>query len=132
VNRMSCGAKTTRSRFSVIPGAAAARRRLHPGPSLLLGAAAPGTRRKASAVARSGLVTMRRRRISSAVRPRNQEHATSVLVTAFLGDALRSRVRRFESCWGRPVMSQDIEDTANLRQGCGVFFGQPDGRPVGW
>ena len=30
------------------------------------------------------------------------------------------------------VMSQDIEDTANLRKGRGVFFGQPDGRPVGW
>ena len=30
------------------------------------------------------------------------------------------------------VMSQDIEDTVNPRQGRGVFFGQPDGRPVGW
>jgi hypothetical protein len=30
------------------------------------------------------------------------------------------------------VMSQDIEDTANPRKGRGVFFGQPDGRPVGW
>jgi hypothetical protein len=27
--------------------------------------------------------------------------------------ALRSRVRRFESCWGRIVISQDIEDTPN-------------------
>jgi len=31
-----------------------------------------------------------------------------------------------------PVMSQDIEDTANPRQGRGVFFGQPDGFPVAW
>ena len=30
------------------------------------------------------------------------------------------------------VMSQDIEDTVNPRKGRGVFFGQPDGLPVGW
>jgi len=29
-------------------------------------------------------------------------------------------------------MSQDIEDTANPCKGRGVFFGQPDGLPVGW
>ena len=33
---------------------------------------------------------------------------------------------------GLAVMSQDIEDTAILRKGRGVRFGQPDGLPVGW
>jgi hypothetical protein len=40
-------------------------------------------------------------RVSPADRPRIREEAKSVLVRAILGNALRSRVRRFESCWGR-------------------------------
>ena len=43
--------------------------------------------------------------------------------------------RRFESCRGRPVMSQDIPDSPNLRQGsgcCRFRGGGPGGRPVAW
>jgi hypothetical protein len=42
-----------------------------------------------------------RHQAAPAGRPGNHEHATSVLVSALLSGALRSRVRRFESCWGR-------------------------------
>ncbi len=48
--------------------------------------------------------------------------AVFALVRCLHGSALRSRVRRFESCWGCPVISQDIEDTANPRSGRAVLF----------
>jgi hypothetical protein len=40
-------------------------------------------------------------RVSAANRRYDYDSAKSVLVTAFLGNAFRSRARRFESCWGR-------------------------------
>jgi hypothetical protein len=43
----------------------------------------------------------RRRQVSPAGRPRTPQVVTSSLVETILGDGLRSRVRRFESCWGR-------------------------------
>jgi hypothetical protein len=60
---------------------------------------------------------------SPADRPRIREEAISVLVRAVLGNALRSRVRRFESCWGRhptttanqPLTWPDIQTTDKTR-----------------
>ena len=57
---------------------------------------------------------------------------TFPLVSAVHVDPLRSRKRRFESCRGHDVMSQDIEDTLNPHWVRVFFRLGRRGLPVGW
>ena len=72
-------------------------------------------------------------------RPRIRPRGVYVLVRGLLLGQRREVCKTVGSAYvgsnptpATTVMSQDIEDTANLHRVRGVFFGQPGGRPVGW